>query len=61
MTETYRTTKLSEARKELAAARREMDDIKKRPEFFGDRRECASQIEFWGNRVAFLSAVKAED
>lgn len=57
MTETYRTTELDNARKELATARQRMDA---QTEWNARKREAAEQVEFWGNKVAFLNAVRGE-
>jgi hypothetical protein len=57
MTEKYRTEKLDEARRELAAAQDRLAACK----VWGERkRDAAEQVEFWGNKVAFLNAVRAD-
>lgn len=55
MTETCRQAELSNARKELDASRVKMDSIKT---WGSKKRDAAEQVEFWGNKVAFLAKVR---
>ncbi len=52
MSETYRTTELANAKNEQAKARTAYES---QPKFNKAKREAAEQLEFWGNKVAFLS------
>lgn len=52
MTEAYRVEELSKARIEAAAARDRWMKTKKRKD--------ADNLEFWTNKVSFLSAVRAD-
>ena len=56
MTEEYRITSLLAAKKEYDEAKRVYDSSP-----FSSRawRKAASLLEFWGNKVAFLSHAKA--
>lgn len=57
MTETYRSEKLAEARRELAAAKSRLEACKTWNE---RKRDASEAVEFWGNKVAFLSAVRGD-
>lgn len=59
MTETYRTTELQNAKRELAAARQKFDALRARG-WSNKAADVANAVEFWGNKVAFLDAVKGE-
>lgn len=48
----YRNTELTNARKQLDAAQKRFKGMVRWTEA---KRELAEQIEFWGNKVAFLS------
>lgn len=52
----YRAAELEKARAEYAKARHACDS---QPAFNGKKRAAAEQLEFWGNRVSFLSCLKA--
>jgi hypothetical protein len=51
MTSAYRIAKLTEAETGYADARRRVDAARTKKA----RREAAEDVEFWGNKVAFLS------
>jgi hypothetical protein len=57
MTETYRTEKLAEARRELESAKSRLDACKAWNE---RKRDAAEVVEFCGNKVAFLNAVRGD-
>lgn len=62
MTDVYRATELKNAREELESARSTMCFLcNGNSNASRSKRIAASeQVEFWGNKVAFLSAVAAE-
>lgn len=51
----YRERELQNARKELEAARENLAGLKV---WNGRKRNAAEQVEFWGNKVAFLVCAK---
>lgn len=51
MTEEYRLTQLASAEGKLIAARQRFDSARTKK----SRREAAEDIEFWGNKAAFLN------
>jgi Skp family chaperone for outer membrane proteins len=55
MTEQYRQTELAKARKELEAAQAKLSGLKT---WNDDKRDAAEEVEFWGNKVAFLANVR---
>lgn len=59
MTETYRQTELTNARGEMDKARAAYEKAKSRG-WSAKARDAAETLEFWGNKVAFLSHVKAD-
>lgn len=50
----YRDSELQKARIEHATARRDYDS---QPTFNARKREAADRLDFWGSKIAFLSAV----
>jgi hypothetical protein len=55
VTEQYRQAELAKARKELEAAQTKLAGCKTWNE---TKRDAAEEVEFWGDKVAFLANVR---